>query len=304
MEVLDCVIVGGGPGGLTAGLYAARARMSVVILERGAPGGLLATTDHVANYPGFPEGITGLELAELMRRQAESFGAEVTYGEATALEPGREYHTVRTEGREYRAKTVILATGTTHRPLGVPGEERLRGKGVSYCATCDGAFFRDREVAVVGGGDSAVQEAMFLTRFARKVTVVHRRDKLRATPIIQERAFETSGLEFRWNAVVTEVLGEEKVEGVRLWDTKTGENAGVLPVDGVFVYIGLLPNTEFARGAVEMDAAGYLVAGPDMATSVPGIYAVGDVRVTSLRQVATAVGDGAMAAVAAYEHLG
>ncbi|MDA8064219.1 MAG: thioredoxin-disulfide reductase [Thermaerobacter sp.] len=299
-DVKDLTIIGGGPAGLTAALYAARARLSTLVLEQGLPGGQMATTDEVANYPGFPDAVSGAELSDLMRRQAEEFGAELELSEVERVAQEGDEFVLATTGGERRSRTVIIASGATHRKLGVPGEDHLQGRGVSYCATCDGAFFRDQHVFVVGGGDTAVQEGTFLTRFASRVTVIHRRDQLRATKVLQEKAFANPKVDFVWDSVVEEVLGDQVVNGVRVRNVKTGETRA-LPGEGVFVFVGILPNTTFLHGFVDLDASGYVVTDAELRTSRPGVFAAGDVRATPLRQVATAVGDGAMAAVLA-EH--
>ncbi len=299
-DVKDLTIIGGGPAGLTAALYAARARMTTLVLEQGLPGGQMATTDEVANYPGFPDAVSGAELSDLMRRQAEEFGAELELAEVERVAQEGDEFVLATTGGERRSRTVIIASGATHRKLGVPGEDHLQGRGVSYCATCDGAFFRDQHVFVVGGGDTAVQEGTFLTRFASRVTVIHRRDQLRATKVLQEKAFANPKVEFVWDSVVEEILGDQVVNGVRVRNVKTGETRA-LPGEGVFIFVGILPNTAFLHGFVDLDASGYVLTDAELRTSRPGVFAAGDVRTTPLRQVATAVGDGAMAAVMA-EH--
>ncbi len=306
-ERYDVVVVGGGPAGLTAGLYAARARLRVVVLEKELPGGQIATTSEVENYPGF-ESIAGPDLAARFQQQAEHQGARLVMTEVTALRLGSggngapPEHTVVTVGGEFRAPAVIVASGSSPRRLGVPGEDRLRGRGVSYCATCDGPFFADREVVVVGGGDSAFQEALFLVRFCRKVTIVHRRESFRAQPVLVERARADERVRFVTGAVVEEVLGGETVEAVRLRDTATGRQ-WELACAGVFPFIGHDPNTGFLPPEVPRDAAGRLLAGEDTRTSVPGVFAAGDVRPKALRQLTTAVADGSTAAMAAEHHL-
>ncbi len=300
-------MVGGGPAGLTAGLYAARARLRVVVLEKELPGGQIATTSEVENYPGF-DSIAGPDLAARFQQQAEHQGARLVMAEVTALRLGfREdgappHHTVVTVGGEFRAPAVIVASGSSPRRLGVPGEDRLRGRGVSYCATCDGPFFADREVVVVGGGDSAFQEALFLLRFCRKVTVVHRRESFRAQPVLVERARGSDRVRFVTGAVVEEVLGSEAVEAVRLRDVATGRQ-WELACAGVFLFIGHEPNTGFLPPEVLKDAEGRVLAGEDTRTSVPGVFAAGDVRPKGLRQLTTAVADGSTAAMAAEHHL-
>jgi thioredoxin reductase (NADPH) len=298
----DLIIAGGGPAGLTAGLYAARAMLRTLLLEKMTPGGQAATTFHIENYPGFPEGISGPDLAQAMENQAKKFGLEVTYGQVKKMSFQEPLWQVEYEDQKFLAKAVIVASGVEPRKLGVPGEETLRGRGVSYCATCDGPFFKDQEIGVVGGGDSAVEEALYLTRFAAKVHLVHRRNALRAEKIIQERAFQNPKIEFLWDTVVTRVLGDSGVEGLELQNVKT-KALRTLKVGGVFLYVGSLSNTEFLKGIVNLDEQGYVVTDDQMATSAPGVFAAGDVRKKLLRQIATAVGDGAMAAFAAGQYI-
>ncbi|MDI6824795.1 MAG: thioredoxin-disulfide reductase [Bacillota bacterium] len=300
--VYDVVVLGAGPAGLTAAIYAGRARLDTVVIDHGVPGGQVATTDMVENYPGFPQGVSGAELAGLMNEQAERFGARIEMAEAEGLAREGDVWRVDTSEGPYRARAVIVATGTRPRELGVPGEKEFRGRGISYCATCDGAFFRDKPVVVVGGGDSAVTEAEFLTRFASHVTIVHRRDQLRAARSLQERVLDNPKISVRWNAVVTSFLGEDRLQRVRLRDVKAGTESEV-EAEGAFIYVGLLPNTSFLNGVVPLDEGGYLVTDEAMALPVPGLFAAGDVRRKRLRQVATAVGDGAVAAMAAEEYI-
>lgn len=302
-EVLDVVIVGGGPAGLTAGIYLSRARMEVLLVEKQAPGGAPALTERIENYPGFPEGISGFELVDRIRRQAEGFGLRINpFNPLTALRQEGEVMVLETEEEELRAYAVILAMGMRPAALGVPGEEELHGKGVSYCATCDGAFFKDAAVAVVGGGNSAVEEAIFLTRFASKLYVVHRRDRLRAGKILQERLLSDPKVEVKWKKVVKEIRGKRKVEGLLLEDVEDGSEEE-LAVDGVFLYVGNIPNTEALRGTVELDSKGYIVTDASLETSVKGVFAAGDVRVGAIWQVAAAVGDGVRAALGAQFHV-
>ncbi len=299
MAILECdvLIAGGGPAGLTAGVYAARAKLRTLLIENMTPGGQTASTFMVENYPGFPDGISGLDLAQAMEKQAKRFGVEMINGEVEQLISRGHLWEVKQEGKKFIAKAVIVATGVTPVKLGIPGEEKLRGKGVSYCATCDGPFFREQDIGVIGGGDSAVDEALYLTRFARVVYLIHRRNALRAEKILQERAFQNERIKILWNTVVTEVLGETGVEELELKNLKTQEKQ-TLKVSGVFFYVGLKPNTEFLKGIVSLDEQGYVITDANMATSAPGIFAVGDVRQKLLRQVTTAVGDGATAAFA------
>ncbi len=301
----DILILGGGPAGLTAGLYAARGAMRTLLIERLVAGGQAATTEWVDNYPGFPEGISGVELSRRMEEQATRFGLKTSREEATALRPldtqPRSFE-VATDQGVHRALSVIIAMGADYARLGVPGEEEFRGRGVSYCATCDGPFFRDQEVLVVGGGDSAVEEGIYLTKYASRVTVVHRRDRLRASPVIQERAFANPKMEFLWNSVVEAIEGDQGVERVRLRDLRTGR-AWERQCAGVFMFVGTVPNTQFLRGLVEMDERGYIVTDEDMMTSVRGLFACGDARRKLLRQVVTACGEGATAAFAAQRYV-
>ena len=298
----DLIIAGGGPAGLTAGLYAARSMLKTLLLEKMTPGGQAATTFLIENYPGFPEGISGPDLAQAMENQAKKFGLAVTYGEVKKMSFREPLWEVETEDKKLLAKAVVVASGVEPRKLGVPGEETLRGRGVSYCATCDGPFFKDQEIGVVGGGDSAVEEALYLTRFAAKVYLIHRRNALRAEKIIQERAFQNPKIEILWDTVVAKVLGDSGVEGLELQNVKT-KTLRTLKVGGVFFYVGWLSNTEFLKGIVDLDEQGYVVTDEHMATSAPGLFAAGDVRKKLLRQIATAVGDGATAAFAAGQYI-
>jgi len=301
-ETYDVVIIGGGPAGLTAGIYAGRAQLKTVIVEKGLPGGQIAQTDEVENYPGFPEGISGPELASRMVQQAEKFGARIVMDEVLGLEKAEGGYLVRGYERNYRARAVIVATGANPRRLGVPGEDKFYGRGVSTCATCDGFFYRDKEVVVVGGGDAAVEEGIFLTKFARKVTLVHRRDELRANKVAQKRAFQNPKMHFLFSHVVTEILGEDQVTGVRLKNLKTGEEY-VYPTDGVFVFIGHEPNTAFLKGVVELRPDGYIAVRDEVFTSEPGIFAAGDVADPIYRQLTTSVGAGTRAAMMAERYL-
>ena len=301
-QVHDLVIVGGGPAGFTAGLYGARAGLKTLLMEGASTVSQITVTDLIENYPGIPEGINGFDLIERFKKQARQFGAVMVSGDAGTIVKTRwngiEGWEVRTGGKSYGALAVIVATGAHWRRLGVAGEETFIGKGVSFCATCDGPFFRDREVAVVGGGNTAIQEALFLTHFARKVTVIHRRDRLRATGILAQRAFDNPKIDFAWNAVVDEIAGAEGVQAVRIRDVKTSE-IRTIPAEGVFIFVGLIPNTDFVRGLVELDAGGHIVVDANMRTSAKGIFGCGDCTGKLLRQVITACGDGATAAYAA-----
>ncbi len=297
----EIVIIGGGPAGLAAGLYAARARRKTVLLEKGVVGGQISLTELVENYPGVPS-INGFDLAQAMLKQAESYGMETQFVETKALEQDGKAWLVRTAEDEYLARAVIVTAGADYNKLGVPGEERLTGRGVSYCATCDAAFFKGQHVAVVGGGDAAMDEGLFTPRHVDKISVIHRRDRLRASAILQERAFANPKMEFVWNTVVTEILGEEAVTGVRLRNRETGEDSS-LDVAAVFIFIGQHPNTDFLGGLVPTDEGGHAVVNDWMETERPGLYVAGDARRNSARQVVSSAGDGATAAIAAEHYL-
>ncbi len=299
MADYDLVIIGSGPAGLTAGLYAARARLNVLVLEKAVPGGQIIVTDWVENYPGFPEGISGYDLSEKMKVQAENLGLKIETAEVHSLNLTKDKKQVVLKDKTITAKAVIIASGASPRKLGI-GEDRYMGKGISFCATCDAPFFRDKTVVAVGGGDTAVQESIFLTKFAKKVFLVHRRDELRATKILQERAFENDKIEFVWDTVATGVEGFFGVEGIQVKNVKTGQES-TIKADGCFIWVGIEPNADFINDQVETDEYGFIIADGHMQTSVPGVYAAGDVRNTPLRQIATAVGDAAIAAVSA-EH--
>ena len=301
MARYDVIIIGGGPAGLTAGLYTSRAGLKSLLLERGALGGQMVNARLVENYPGFPEGISGPELGSLMHHQAIRYGLEVVTAEVTGITQGELYSVSTTEG-SFEATAVIIAAGSEYRKLGVAGEEKLSGRGVSYCATCDGFFFRDRQVAVVGGGDTAITDALELSQHASKVYVIHRRDQLRAGKALQERAFGHPKLEFIWDTVVEEVLGNKVVEELKLRNIRTGQQSN-LKVDGVFVAVGLMPNSQLFFNILELDDAAYIVTDEMMATSAPGIFAAGDIRRNSPRQIAAAVGDSVTAAKSAFEYV-
>jgi len=300
----DVIIVGGGPAGLTAGIYASRGQLDTVVLEKGLPGGQIAQTDDVENYPGFPEGITGPELSQRMVAQAEKFGAEIVMEEISALKQEADGRfLVSGHGTDYRARSVILATGANPRRLGVPGEDEFYGRGVSTCATCDGFFYRGRKVVVVGGGDAAIEEGLFLTKFAENVTVIHRRDELRANKVAQQRAFASDRMSFEWNTVVDEILGADgQVTGVRVHDTVTGEER-TIDADGVFVYIGHVPNTGWLGGLVQLSPTGYVAVKDEIFTNVPGIFAAGDIADEVYRQLGTSIGAGTRAAMTAERWL-
>ena len=301
MSRYEVIIIGGGPAGLTAGLYTSRAGLKTLLVERGMFGGQIVNARQVDNYPGFPEGISGFELASLMHQQATKYGLETITAEVTAIKPGHTYNVITTEGN-FEAEAVTIAAGSEYRKLGVPGEDKLLGRGVSYCATCDGFLFRDLDVAVVGGGDTAIADALELSEHASKVYIIHRRDQLRAEQVLQQLAFAQSKLRFIWDTVVDEVTGEVKVSGLRLRNVKTGETTN-LQVAGVFVAIGFEPNSQRFANIVEMDKTGHIKTNELMATSGPGIFAIGDIRKDSPRQVASAVGDGATAAMSAFKYL-
>ena len=302
MGEYDTIIIGGGVAGLSAGIYAMRSRLKTLLIERFMPGGQMMVVDLIENYPGFPSGISGSDLGTAMYEQALSLGLEVVTADCTGVDFSSEKKAVFTSEGDFYAPTVILAVGATPRRLGIPGEDRLIGKGVSYCATCDGAFFKNKRIAVIGGGNTAVQDGVFLTRFADKVTIIHRRDRLRATKILQERAFKNPKVEIIWNTVAVEILGEQKVEGIVLQNV-CDKSQHTLPVDGVFVLIGTDPNTEFLKGHVILDPQGYIITDEDMRTNVPGVFAAGDCRRKSLRQMVTAAADGAVAAVMAEQYI-
>jgi thioredoxin reductase (NADPH) len=301
MSKYEVIIIGGGPAGLTAGLYASRAGLKTLLFERGMFGGQIVNARQVDNYPGFPEGISGSELASLMHQQATKYGLDTITAEVTAIKPGHTYNVVTTEGN-FEAEAIIIAAGSEYRKLGVPGEEKLLGRGVSYCATCDAFFFRDLDVAVVGGGDTAITDALELSEHASKVYIIHRRDQLRAGQVLQQLALAQPKLKPIWDTVVDEVTGESKVSGLRLRNVKTGEITD-LQVSGIFVAIGLEPNSQCFANIVDLDETGHIKTNELMATSAPGIFAVGDIRKNSARQVASAVGDGATAAKSAFKYL-
>ncbi|MHB9111785.1 MAG: thioredoxin-disulfide reductase [Thermoleophilia bacterium] len=302
-ENYDVIIIGAGPAGLTAGLYTGRARLKTLIFEKATTGGQAATTDLIENYPGFPDGVGGFQLTELMKQQALEFGAEIReITPVSTIEVEGDDRVVKTEDENFTAKAIIIASGSEPKVLGIPGEEELRGRGVSYCATCDGAFYRDKVVAVIGGGNAAVEEAIFLTRFASRVYIVHRRDELRADKIVQERALASNKIEVIWDSHLKKVLGTGKVEEIVVENKNTAERTSY-SVDGVFFYIGTVPNTVFCESAVDMDTRDFIVTDERLQTSVPGIFAAGDCRANLLKQVAVAVGEGALAAVEAERYI-
>ena len=292
----DVVIIGGGPAGLTAGIYTSRARLSSLLIEKMAAGGLIVNAGLVENYPGFPQGINGLELAESMNQQAAKFGLETLLAEVTGLELKGKQKIVKTSEGDINAKAVIIASGSDRAKLGVPGEEEFTGRGVAYCAICDAAFYRDLPVAVVGGGNAAINEALELSKFASRVTVIHRRQELRATRILQEQAFAEPKIEFLWNTVVEAIEGEKVVRRLRLRSVLNGEKS-VLDISGIFVAVGFKPNTDYLKGVLSLDANGAIITNEKMETEVPGIFAAGDIRSSAIRQVIAAAGDGAVAAI-------
>ena len=297
----DTIIIGAGPAGMTAALYAARSNLKVALIEGGLPGGQMNNTSDIENYPGYAN-ISGPELAEKMFEPLENLGVEHLYGFVENVEDHGEFKKVVIDDQVYETRTVIVATGSKHRLLGVPGEEELNSRGVSYCAVCDGAFFRDQDLLVVGGGDSAVEEAIFLTRFAKSVTIIHRRDELRAQKVLQDRAFANEKIKFIWDSVVKEIKGENRVESVVIENVKTGQ-VTEQAFGGVFIYVGLDPVSDFVQELQIRDQAGWIVTDDHMKTSVAGVFAVGDVRQKDLRQVTTAVGDGAIAGQEAYKYI-
>ena len=298
----DVIVIGGGPGGYTAALYAARANLSVAILEKLSPGGQMGTTDVIDNYPGFPQGVNGFELAMQMKEGAERFGAQTQLAEVTQVELAGQVKTIHTSGGDYQARTVVLATGAHPRELGLPGERELRGRGVSYCATCDGMFYRGKTVAVVGGGNTAAADVLYLSRLCEKVYLIHRRDQLRASRVYLEPLKQAENVEILWDSQVTELLYGETLTGAKVRHKKTGETRE-LSLDGLFLAVGQLPNTQLFQGQVELDAAGYVVADETTRTNLPGVFAVGDLRQKPLRQVVTAAADGAVAAHFLEEYL-
>ncbi|WP_440896305.1 thioredoxin-disulfide reductase [Amphibacillus sp. Q70] len=301
-RIYDVIIIGAGPAGMTAAVYASRANLDTLMIERGIPGGQMANTEDVENYPGY-ESILGPDLSNKMFEHAKKFGAEYAYGNITEIINDRTYKTVIAGDKEYRTKTIIIGTGAKHKNLGVPGEEELSGRGVSYCAVCDGAFFKDKELIVVGGGDSAVEEGVYLTRFASKVTIVHRRDALRAQKILQDRAFKNDKVDFIWDTVLNSINERDgKVGSVTLENVKTGE-VYEQAADGTFIYIGLEPLSEPFKALGITNEEGYIPTNENMETNIPGIFAAGDIREKTLRQIVTATGDGSIAAESAQSYV-
>jgi thioredoxin reductase (NADPH) len=302
-QVYDLLIIGGGPAGLTAAIYAGRAALKSVLFTGAVPGGQIANTDRVENYPGFPDGISGAELAQRLHAQAERFADRTVADFVTKVDFSSSPLTVKTHSQTYRGHAVVISTGAFPRRLGVPGEKEFFGRGVSTCATCDGFFYRDKRVVVVGGGDSAIDEGLFLTKFAGTVTVIHRRDQLRATKSLQERAFANPKMQFAWDTVVEEILGDQTVTGVQVRNVKTDE-VSVIETDGVFVYVGLIPGTKLFEGQLELNEQGYIVTDSHQRTSMPGVFAAGDVQSPDFRQVVIAAGAGAKAVIEADRYLG
>jgi len=301
--IYDAIIIGGGPAGLTAGIYLSRARMDTLLIEKALPGGQAILTEIIENYPGFPHGIAGPELMQKMEEQAVRFGLKIEYGEVEEVKIKEDkVKIVKINNQEYKTLTIILASGAEASKMEVSGEEELRGRGVSYCATCDAPFFKHQKIVVVGGGDTAIEEALYLTKFVWEITIIHRRDRLRATKILQERVFANKKINFAWDSVVTKVLGKEKVEGILIQNKKTGEEREI-SCQGVFVFVGNIPNSKFINELIKLDQMGYILTDGNMMTSQEGIYACGDVRKKLLRQVVTACGEGATAAFAAQKYI-
>ena len=298
----EVVIIGGGPAGLTAGLYTSRARINSLLLEKGLVGGQIADTEQIDNYPGFPRGISGFELGQLVHQQATKYGLKIIIAEAAGIELQREQKVIRSAEGDFTTKAVIIASGSERVKLDVLGEEKFTGKGVSYCAICDAAFFKEKPVAVVGGGNAALTEAIQLNKFASKVTVIHRRNQLRATRILQEKAFSEPKIEFLWDTTIEEIAGKDLVERIRLRQVKTGQQSA-LDVAGVFISIGFKPNTDYLKSVLPLDATGAIITNDELETEIPGIFAAGDIRHHSARQAITAAGDGAAAAIYAEKYL-
>ena len=301
-NIYEVLIIGGGPAGLTAGLYASRAGLTTLLIEKGIFGGQITYAEHVENFAGFPEGISGIELGKKMRTQAEKHGLKTIPAEVTGLEITEALKVVKTTEGDFTGRTVILAGGAVRRKLGVNGETRLTGRGVSYCAVCDAAFFRDQQLAVVGGGDTAITEALHLTKFASKITIIHRRNQLRAAHILQEKVQSEPKIEFLWDTTISTIEGKDNVERLRLLNVKTNQSS-ILEVSGVFISVGTNPDTEYLRGILPLDESGYIITNEKMETSVPGVLAAGDIRHNSARQAITAAGDGATAAIYLQKYL-
>ena len=302
MKEYDLIIIGGGPAGLTAAIYACRARLNSLLIEKEMIGGLITFAGQIDNFPGFPEGINGMELAELMHRQATKYGLETVSADVTGVRLQGEPKVITTTDGDFTANAVIIASGSERQKLGVPGEEKFTGKGVSYCATCDACFFSEQPVAVVGGGNAALNEALELAKFASRVTIIHRRDQLRATRILQEKALGEPKIEPMWNTVVEEIEGDDVVRKLKLHDVVSGEKS-TLAVSGVFISVGLKPNTDFVNGLLRLDETGHIVTNERMETEISGVFAAGDVRHNSIQQAIAAAGDGAVAAISAEKSL-
>jgi thioredoxin reductase (NADPH) len=298
----ELVIIGGGPAGLTAGLYAARGGLNVTLIEKIVPGGQIIITDWIENYPGFPEGLSGPDLVQKMTEQVKRFDLSIENNEVVSVDFSEPVKKITLNDRTITSHAIIIATGASPKKLGVPGEDTFFGKGISSCATCDGPFFKDSIVAAVGGGDTAVQESLFLTKFAKKVYLIHRRDKLRAAAILQKRALANEKIEMIWDSVLTDISGLTHVENITVKNVKTGDKKQ-LSVDGCFIWVGTIPNAQFLGDSLKLDEYGFIIADLNMETSVPGVFAAGDVRNTPLRQVVTAVGDGAIAAISAENYI-
>lgn len=301
-EAYDVIIIGGGPAGLAAGLYTSRARLNSLLIEQGLFGGYMTEADQIDNYPGFPDGINGYELGKLMHEQATRHGLKTILSEVAGIELQSGQKTVKTPEGDFTARAVIIASGSERQKLGIPGEKEFAGKGVSYCATCDAAFFIDQPVALVGGGNSAITEALHLSKFAAKVVVIHRRDQLRAARILQEKAFAEPKIEFLWDTIVTAIEGTDLVSRINLRNVKSGQESA-LEVAGVFISTGFKPNTKYLKDIISLDVSGAIVTGDNLETSVPGIFAAGDIRAGSIRQIIAAAGDGAVAAVNAEKYI-
>ncbi|NQU17031.1 MAG: thioredoxin-disulfide reductase [Candidatus Saganbacteria bacterium] len=298
----DIIIIGGGPAGLSAAIYAGRFGLKSLLIEKAILGGLASTTFRIENYPGFPEGISGIDLANKLEEQARLYGAKILYGNASAIEIEKKFKIVEVDKKTFKTKAIILASGTDPKKLNIPGEKKLRGRGVSYCGTCDGPFYKDKNILVIGGGNSAVEEAIFLTRYAKKVSIVHRRDKLRADHALAKQARSHPKIFMLWNSILEEIKGSERVEEAVLKNTTTGKNS-TIKTDGVFVYVGSNPQTEFLKGTINLDEHGFITTTGRLTTSQPGIFVAGDVRQKTLRQIVTAAADGAMAADEARKYI-
>lgn len=301
-ELFDLIILGGGPAGLTSALYAKRAKLKVLLVEKMILGGAATTTFLIENYPGFPEGLSGMELSNRLQDQVRRLGLDILWGNASKIVIKKTHKEVITNSKTLKTKAIIVATGTESAKLGIEGEKEFLGRGVSYCATCDGAFYKGKNIMVVGGGNSAIEEAIFLTRFAKKISIVHRRDQLRADKILADQAASHPKIYFFWHSTLEKILGVDKVNEVLLKDLQTNKNLKV-PVDGVFIYIGSIPHSDIVKGIVKLDKKGFIITNEEMKTSVKGIFAAGDVRVKQLRQVITAVSDGAIAAESARKYI-